>query len=189
MCLFPRVAMDRSQKLMNSFVTETSESACICICNVIINITKYYTTLGGDIGWAANLYCNIYIYIYIYIWWKINGKSGYTKNTDNRFSSEYFVLFFFYWREYFFSWEKYFLKFSKKRKWIWVYKCENERRLGLKTKDRKRKREARSRIEWCWWLGVVGFDLISERKKGRGNMKKGEFLMVWFLWLMTYQPL
>ena len=29
----------------------------------------------------------------IYIWWKINGKSGYTKNTDNEFSSEYFILF------------------------------------------------------------------------------------------------
>ena len=39
-----RVAIDRSQKLINPFVSETTESACICVCICIIiaDITKLY---------------------------------------------------------------------------------------------------------------------------------------------------
>ena len=58
----PRVAMDRSQKLINLFVSETTGSACelylytYCITVVIDLITV----------------CNIYIYIYIYIRGSLN---------------------------------------------------------------------------------------------------------------------
>ena len=56
LCLSPRVAMDRSQKLINPFVSETKESAWICII-VIIDITKsvqqYY----------IQKYYDIYVYI------------------------------------------------------------------------------------------------------------------------------
>ena len=36
MSLSPRVAMDRSQELINPFVSETIESACVCICICVI---------------------------------------------------------------------------------------------------------------------------------------------------------
>ena len=32
LCLSPRVTMNRSQKLINPFVPETTKSACVCIC-------------------------------------------------------------------------------------------------------------------------------------------------------------
>ena len=41
-CLSPRVVMDRGQKWINPFVSETTESACICI--IITDITKNYRT-------------------------------------------------------------------------------------------------------------------------------------------------
>ena len=38
MCLSPRVSIDRSQELINPFVSETTESAwnCICICVTVV---------------------------------------------------------------------------------------------------------------------------------------------------------
>ena len=36
MCLSPRVTMDQNQELINPFVSETKESACICICIVLL---------------------------------------------------------------------------------------------------------------------------------------------------------
>ena len=52
-CLSPCVPKDRNKKLINLFVSETTESACfcICICIVIIDITKliqHNTTLTGS---------------------------------------------------------------------------------------------------------------------------------------------
>ena len=37
-CLSSRVAMYRSQKLINPFVTETSEFACVCVCICICTV-------------------------------------------------------------------------------------------------------------------------------------------------------
>ena len=47
MCLSPRVARDRSQKLINPFVFETKESACICFCIDIMAVV--YNTQSKNI--------------------------------------------------------------------------------------------------------------------------------------------
>ena len=52
MCLSPRVAMDRRQKLINPFVSETKEPACICLCTCITVV----------IGVAIQHICEISMY-------------------------------------------------------------------------------------------------------------------------------
>ena len=72
--------MDQSQKLINPFVSETKESACIYICitvvidiimatQQIILILHAYTHTH-----THNIYIYIHIYIYIYIY--IRGGDG-----------------------------------------------------------------------------------------------------------------
>ena len=56
---------------------------CVCVCG-IVDILKYLLFTHTH----THTHTHIYIYIYIYIW-----NSEYTKNTNNGFSSEYFVLY------------------------------------------------------------------------------------------------
>ena len=44
MCLSPRVTMDRSQKLINPFVSETTEAACICTVSVSLLLLQWWLT-------------------------------------------------------------------------------------------------------------------------------------------------
>ena len=54
LCLSPRVIMEWSQKLIKPFVSETTESACICIC--IVNCCDWYHYHYGCTNESVSLF-------------------------------------------------------------------------------------------------------------------------------------
>ena len=108
LCLYPRVAKDRSQKLIYPFVPETTESACISI-TVVIDIFNCIQHKCSD----AFLFLPLFLFSHFSLW----AWHNFSKQNSVTKSWLYILIVDIRVSRYYYSWRVFFTSINR---WSWV---------------------------------------------------------------------